>query len=144
MGVFFALISCLKEEIDLDDLSTEVAYERSIAMPLLYGSLGIEDFTDRGYDSLLITDGDTIKLYLIIDLGFSDTLELGDLGQDWEFEYFNLHHGFTNYLPIGLKLQFYLYDSALTQNLDTIFLAPPDSTFIKPAPVDGNGLVMED
>ncbi len=145
LALLFAFGACLKDEIDLDELSTDVAYQRSIAMPLVYGSLGIEDFTDSGYDSLLIVDGDTTKLYLIFDLGYTDTIPLGDLGQNMEFEYLYLHHGFTNSLPIGLDVQFYLYDSILAQNLDTIFLTDdPDVDFVLPAEIDGNGLVIED
>lgn len=145
VALFLAFGACLKDKIDLDDLSQEVAIERSIAMPLVYGALGIEDFTDRGYDSLLIADGDTIKLYLIVDLGFNDTIPLGELGQDMEFEYLYLHHGFTNSLPIGLDVQFYLYDSTISQNLDTIILKDdPTENFIPAAQVDGNGFVIED
>lgn len=145
LGLFFALVSCLKDEIDLDDLSKEVEIERSIAVPLIYGSLDVDDFTDEGWDSLLITDGDTIKLYLIEDLEFSDTLALGDLGQDLVFEYLYLHHGFTNYLPLGLDIRFYLYDSLISQNIDTITLVePPDTIFLSPAETDENGLVIEE
>jgi hypothetical protein len=146
LALLFAFGACLKDEIDLDDLSQDVAIQRSIAMPLVYGSLDIHDFTDADYDSLIIQqDGDTIKLYLIVDLGYTDTIPLGDLGQDMEFEYLYIHHGFTNSLPIGLDVQFYLYDSTISQNLDTIFLTDdPSVDFIPAAEVDGNGLVIED
>lgn len=143
--LLLALGGCLKEELDLDNLSTEVAFERSIAMPLIYSSLHIEDFTDGSWDSLIITDGDTIKLYLIIDLDFSDTIELGDLGKNMEFEYLYLYHGFTNSLPIGLDIQLILFDSVLSRNLDTIYLNDNHSElFLEPAVVDGNGMVIED
>jgi len=143
--VFFGFTGCLKEEIDFDNLSKDVAVEREIAMPLIYGSLQFEDFTELEYDSLLIWGDDTIRLYLVEDLGHSDTIQLGGLGEKMEINSLILHHAFTNSLPIGLEVQFYLYDSAQSRNLDTIILTDsPGELFILPAQVDANGLVMEE
>ncbi len=143
--VIFCFSACLKEEIDLDNLSSEMAVEHEFAMPLIYSSLRIEDFTDEGYDSLLIISGDTIKLYIIEDLDYSDTISLGDIGEDFDFDYIRLFHSFTNSLPIGLDMQFYLYDSVDKQNLDTIFLTEhPGEIFIEAAERNEDGLVIEE
>ncbi len=143
--LFSSLVACIKEEIDFDNLSGEIELERDIAMPLMHGSLQFEDFSDRDYDSLLIIDNDTIKLYLVENIGFTDTLPMTDLGTDIVFEFMNLHYEFINQLPVGLDIQFYLFDSIQSQNIDTIFLSDiPGKLFLDPAPVDNNGIVIDD
>jgi len=143
--VIFCFSACLKEEIDLDNLSTEVAIEQSRVLPLIYGSLKIEDFTDEGYDSLIIFGQDTFKLYIIEDLEYSDTISLRELGENFDFEYLHLLHHFTNYLPLSLDVQFYLFDSIYMQNLDTIFLIEdPDTIFLDAADRDEDGFVIEE
>jgi hypothetical protein len=143
--VVIAFAACLKEEIDMDNLDTEVAVPRSITLPLVYGSLYFDDFTTQQYDSLIVSQGDTIWLYVVNDFNVSDTLEIGDLGENMDFEYLDLHHGFANSLPIGMRMHIILYDSIHASILDTIYLADhPDSLFIEPAEVNSEGLVIED
>jgi hypothetical protein len=139
------LISCVDEEMSMSDLSKQIGMEREIAIPLIRGSLSFEDITGTTFDSLLISNGDTIKLYLVQDIGFDDTLAIGDLGENMDFEYIYLHHRFTNMFPVGLDLNFYLYDSIQAANIDTIFFSSgPGELFLPPAPVDNDGMVVLD
>jgi len=143
--VIFCFSACLKEEIDLDNLSTEVAIDQQRTLPLIFGSLKIEDFTDEGYDSLIITGQDTIKLYLIEDLEYSERISLHDLGSDFDFDYLTLYHHFTNSLPLSLDVRFCLYDSLSDQILDTIYLTEdPEELFLDAAECDEDGFVIEE
>lgn len=143
--IFLGMSACVKEEINLDDLSTEVGITRDIAMPLLKSSIAFEDVAGTAFDSLLIDGEDTVKLFLIQDITYIDTLPLGDLGEEYTFEYLNLHHGFTNMFPVGLDVEFYLYDSLISSNIDTIFLSnTPGEPLLIPAPVDEDGFVIEE
>jgi hypothetical protein len=137
--------ACIEDTIQLDNISNDIAIERQQALPLIRASFRFEDIAGHGYDSLIVQSGDTIFLYLIQDIGFHDTLKLGDMGKDIDFEYLNLYYKITSMFAVGLDLQFYLYDSVLSQNIDTIFFSrDPDHSFLEPAPVNANGLVIED
>jgi hypothetical protein len=61
------------------------------------------------------------------------------------FDYLNLHHTFTNMFPVGVDVQIYLHDSIARQNIDTIYLvSEPGEYLLPPAPVDEDGLVIEE
>ncbi len=138
------LVSCVKEEISLDNLSTEVGIEREIAMPLLKNSVEFENIAGTAFDSLLINGQDTIKLFLIQDIEYEDTISVSELAEGYTFDYLNIHNTFTNMFPVGLDLRFYLYDSLQSANIDTIYFSgSPDELFLIPAPTDSDGLVIE-
>jgi hypothetical protein len=138
-------VACIEDTIQLDNISNEIAYQRQQAIPLIRASFRFDDIAGHGYDSLIIQSGDTIFLYLIQDIGFHDTLRIGDLGKDINFDYINLYYQVTNMFAIGLDLNLYLYDSVLAGNIDTIrFSQEPGQLFLEPAPVNANGLVIED
>jgi hypothetical protein len=144
-GAFIGLIACIEDTVMLDNLSKDIAIERELPAPLVKTEFIFDDIAGHGYDSLIIQSGDTIFLYLVEDLGFRDTMELSEVGDEMEFEFVNLHYTITNMFPIGLDLQFYLYDSLMAQNIDTIWFSDiPGQLFLVPAPVDMNGLVIED
>jgi len=144
-GAFIGLNACIEDTVQLDNLSTDISYERELAAPLIKTEFIFDDIAGHGYDSLIIQSGDTIFLYLVEDLGFRDTMELSEMGDEMEFEFVNLHYTITNMFPIGLDLQFYLYDSLSAQNIDTIWFSDIyGEMFLMPAPVDMNGLVIED
>lgn len=135
--------ACIEDTIQVEDLSTEIEFEREIALPLLKGSLSFDDFAGHGYDSLIITSGDTIFLYLLENIALEDTVEKNEI--NIEFDYINLYYKITNMFPVGLDMKIYLYDSISGSNIDTVlFSNNPDSLFIQPAPSDANGLTLED
>jgi hypothetical protein len=139
------MIACVKEEIDLSTLSEDVGLEREIAIPLFNGSLMFEDITGGTFDSLLIDGIDTIKLFLIQDIEYEDTLSLGEFGEELDLEFLNIHNSFTNMFPVGMDVRIYLYDSLISSNIDTIYFSgDPDQLFLTPATTDNNGLVIEE
>jgi hypothetical protein len=146
VAIFMIVVyGCIEDTVQLDNLSSDVAIERELPAPLVKTEFIFEDIAGHGYDSLIIQSGDTIFLYLVEDLGFQDTMALGEEGEEMEFDFVNLHYTITNMFPIGLDIQFYLYDSLTAQNIDTIWFSDiPGQLFLVPAPVDMNGLVIED
>ena len=145
MGILTIVVSCVKDEFDLSDVSKDVKLERELAIPLVKGEFVFEDITDESWDSLIFEGGDTIKLYLIDGIEQTDTMPMGDELENMTFEYLNLHHTFTNMFPIGVDVQIYLHDSLSGQNIDTVYLSENHDEYLLPAaPVDTNGLVLED
>ena len=145
MLIALSLLACVDEDIELKDLSKKVGFERELAIPLVYGSLVFEEIAGDSFDSLLISGGDTIKLYLVDDISYEDTVSLAGVGENMDFEYVYLHHEFTNMFPVGLNVQFYLYDSIQASNIDTIYFSgSPNELFLPAAPIDDDGLVIED
>ncbi len=142
--LIFSVIACIEDTIQLEDVSTEMNVTKELAFPAINISLQFDDIAGHGYDSLIITSGDTIFLYLLEDIRLEDTIDLGGIGENMEFVFLNLHHKITNYFPVGLDLKLYLYDDATGQNIDTIWFSDPDELFIDPAPSDANGLAIED
>jgi hypothetical protein len=144
--LFFGAWACIKDTIQLEDISGDMAYEREISIPVIKGSLTFDDIAGHGYDSLVILQsGDTIFIYLNNDLGFNDTIAIGEQGENMDFDFINVHYKITNMFPVGLDLRMYLHDSVTNQNMDTIwFSGTPGEIFIKPAPSDINGLTVED
>jgi hypothetical protein len=112
--ILFALLTaCIEDTVHLEDLSTERSYEYELPAPLVKTEFVFDDIAGHGYDSLIIQSGDTIFLYLVEDLGFMDTVELGETGDEMDFEFVNLHYTITNMFPIGLDVQFFQYGSAM-------------------------------
>ncbi len=145
MALFIGTLACIEDTIQLEDLSTKQNFTRQIVIPVLQGSLKFDDLAGHGYDSLIITSGDTIFLYLLEDINLEDTIELGDLGQNIEFEFIEIHCKNTNWFPVGLDLRLYLYNDSTGANIDTIwFSSTPGELFIEPATSDANGLTIDD
>jgi hypothetical protein len=143
-ALLLAFAACIEDTIQLNDISKDIAIERQHAMPLIKTSLTFENLAGS-YDSIMFYMGDTIFLYLNDDIGFSDTMKMSDMGENIEFDFFNLHYKVTNMFPIGLDMKIYLYDSLLAQNIDTIWFSEiPGELFIEPAPVDENDLAILD
>lgn len=137
LPILFLLVvvsSCKKEDLDFSKFSDDRKFERTIAMPLIYGDLYLSDFITS--DSILILEGDS---------SFTDTIGLdlssGDLA-NFELEFFDLYHSAKNYLPVGLNLWFVSYDSASAQNIDT-FRFSDEKLYLPPAMLDNNGNVIE-
>ncbi len=142
--LFFIALACIEDTIQLEDISQEINYERQIVLPVLKGSLKFDDLAGHGYDSLIITSGDTIFLYLLEDVLLEDTIELGDMGQNVEFEFIEIHCKNLNIFPVGLDLRLYLHNDSISENIDTIWFSDtPGELFIQPAPSDANGLAIE-
>lgn len=145
LGLLTLLVSCVEERINLSDLSDEVRVEREIAAPIIRASFLFDDFAGNGADSLIINALDTIKLFNLEDIRFQDTVSLGELGEDIDFEYINLYHTVTNMFPVGLDLRLYMYDSISAQNIDTIWFSnTPGELFLQPAPLNEDELVIEE
>lgn len=114
-------------------------------------------FTNPGADSVTATnfvlqdsriDVDLeveIPLEFRADLTYRDTMKLDDFGdlENTTINYANLHYKFENYFPVGFNASLVLYDSINMQNIDEIYLTEdPNEYFLKPAPVDVNGIVI--
>ncbi|MBN1951236.1 MAG: hypothetical protein JW801_08525 [Bacteroidales bacterium] len=141
-----ALFSCIKETIQLNDVSREIEAERSFAMPLLKTALTFGDFSDQEYDGLEIINTDTVKLYFIEDIGYEDTVDFAGIPFDFKdiiIEYAYLHHSSYNMLPVGLRLSLIMYNDSLGENIDTVAFGDATGEFLRPAPNDDNGLAIE-
>lgn len=145
--LLIGLTACIKDTIILDDLSNDILLEFEIPIPLVKANFIFEDLAGDGYDSVIYeTSGDTIKLFLVDSLDLEvDTVDLGDMEEDIDFEYVYLHHTITNMFPVGLDLRIYLYDSVISENIDTIWFSnTPGEIFLQAAATDTNELVIED
>jgi hypothetical protein len=142
------LSSCIKETIQLNNVSRDVDVERSFAMPLLKASLTFGDFSDQEYDGLEFIGSDTIKLYFIEDISYQDTIDFNGLPFEFNnltIEYANLYHKSRNMLPLGLRLNLFLFNDTLNQNVDTIsFNDQAGGDFLVAPQINSNGLVIED
>ena len=141
---FLLLSACKKDELDLDKFSKTIEIEREQALPLVQGSFSFEDIAGHGYDSLEtnISGFDTIFLYLLDNIDFSDTLTLSDFGSNLDVEFIKLYHSFTNGFPIGLDIHVYLYDSVQGAIIDSIPLnKKPDTVFLEPSTPGSDGIV---
>ena len=145
--LIFSVIACIEDTIQLEDISTDMDVTKEIAAPAVNIFLQFDDIAGHGYDSLdFLINGDTIFLYLLEDIRYEDTLDLGvgDNSGDLELELLNLHYRITNYFPVGLDMKIYLYNDSTQQNVDTIWFSGPDELFIDPAPNDANGITIDD
>lgn len=146
MLLVFGLFGCIEDTVQLENLSGDVEVERQIAIPLLQASLVFENLAGDSFDDFeLLSNGDTVKLYLVDDISYEDTVEFGELGVNMDFEYIRIHHSVTNMFPVGLDLRLYLHNTEEGENVDTIwFSGTPGELFLNPAPVDADDLVIEE
>lgn len=63
--------ACKKEELDLSNISKDIRLELDFAGPLVLGEFIISDFIEEDEDSILIIEGDTVKLFIREDSLFS-------------------------------------------------------------------------
>lgn len=122
--------SCKRDDLDMDKFSDRFKLERTIAFPLAFGSIFLEDFMEET-DSVLIIETDSI---------FTDTFgfDIGDEADDFELEYFKLYHNTANFLPLAADLMLVSFDSVTQRNLDTIKFVE-NNVFLQPAPIDSDG-----
>ena len=69
IGIAF-ISSCKKDTLDFDKFSDNFKMERSLAAPVVFGEIGISELVEGTEDSVLIVDGDTVKLYMRVDSVF--------------------------------------------------------------------------
>lgn len=124
------VISCKRDDLDMDKFSDRFRVEREIGFPLAYGSVYLKDFMEET-DSILIIETDS---------SFTDTIEfsVGDETDEFELEYFSLYHKTANYLPVAADLMLVSFDSVTQRNLDTIRFVE-NNVFLQAAPIDGEG-----
>lgn len=80
--------SCKRDELDFDKLSTRMALEQQLAAPLAYGELTVEKLFQEDSDTLLVIDGDTVKLVLEVDSIFHAVVrDLLDIPQQKTTDY---------------------------------------------------------
>lgn len=128
--------ACKRDELDMDKFSDRLMIERTLAMPLVYGTVYLRNFVG-GTDSILIIETDTAFTDTIgFDFGDEDNI------QSFEVEYFRLHHKTKNYLPVAFDLWLVSYDSITQTNLDTIKFKE-NGYFLEAAPIDGSGNPIE-
>jgi hypothetical protein len=117
-----------------------------MSLPLVNATLVFEDFFGESSSDTIIGI-DTVMLYVMEDLSFSDTLEFGGIplpDMDFLFDYIYLHHSTTNMFPIGLSLGLVMYNDSIGENIDTIDMnGPSGEPFIQVPDVFPNGLVDE-
>lgn len=134
--IILVFSACKRDELDMDKFSDRFMIERTLAIPLVYGTVYLSNFTGDA-DSVLIIKTDT---------SFTDTvgLNIADSNniKDFELEYFRLHHNTKNYLPVAFDLWFVSYDSITQTNLDTIRFVE-DGYFLDAAPIDSSGNPIE-
>lgn len=80
-GILLACISsCKRDDLDFDKLSEQIAMERQIAMPLVFGEFTVLEMSENSEDSLIVIDGDTVKLVYsqdsVIDVPVKELLNI--------------------------------------------------------------------
>lgn len=80
-GILLACISsCKRDDLDFDKLSEQIAMERQIAMPLVFGEFTVLEMSENSEDSLIVIDGDTVKLVYsqdsVIDVPVKELLSI--------------------------------------------------------------------
>jgi hypothetical protein len=133
--LLFLVVSCMRDELDIDKAARTIEVQRDIAVPLIHGDIQFSDLLGDGADSIITIEGDTV---------FQDTvsLDLPDDLKNFTINFVNLPYHSKCFLPIGGNLALILYDSVSRQTLDTIKFAQ-SGLFLTPAPIDGNGNVIE-
>ena len=61
-GLILFSSSCKRDELDFSKQSDRIELERQLAAPLVYGEMNINDMLEESDDSLLVIDGDTVKM----------------------------------------------------------------------------------
>lgn len=80
--------SCKQETLDFDKLSNLKAIEQQVAAPLAYGNITIDKLIENDEDSLIVVDGDTVKLVFTQDSVFHVTVrELMDIPEQTTTDY---------------------------------------------------------
>ena len=75
LSLVIALFSCQKEPIDLSNVSDQIVVDRLQALPLAYGSFSIEELLNTDDDTLIVVDGDTLKLVYTDDTVFTYSVD---------------------------------------------------------------------
>lgn len=74
--------SCKRDEIDINKISNRISVEQQIAAPLFYGEITIDKLIEDNKDTLLIIDGDTVKLVIsqdsIVNIAVKELLDIPD------------------------------------------------------------------
>ena len=135
--IIMVFSACKRDELDMDKFSDKITIERTLAMPLVYGTIYLRNFIND-VDSVLIIETDT-SFTDTVGINFSDST--GNI-KDFELEYFRLHHNTKNYLPVAFDLWFVSYDSISQTNLDTIRFVE-NGYFLQAAPIDNSGNPIE-
>ena len=72
-GIMLILIvlGCKRDELDLDKISKKFVVERDVAMPLIRGSFNFGEMIEESEDSILVINGDTVKMVIQADSLFN-------------------------------------------------------------------------
>jgi hypothetical protein len=138
------LSSCIKDNFDLDRLSTEMEFEPGFAAPFLYGSFDMDDLVDvLDSNDYSLEDEDGLRYYLV----YADTIYSVDETVALDFEltedmvtYFQIKLGAINEMAIETHMQIYLEDENHVV-LDSVF--DMQGIVVKPSSIDSDGKLLE-
>jgi len=144
LSMVLLISSCIKDNFDLDTLSTEMELTPDLVLPLIYGAFDMDDLVevlDTGDYSL--EDGDGTRYYLV----FPDTIysldETVDFSSDFNedvVDYLQIKVNTVNEMAIRMVLQIYLEDEN-HEVLGTFF--DNEGVLLDPAQIDDDGKLLE-
>lgn len=147
-GFFFAglvlLSSCVKDNFDLDRLSTEMELEPALAAPLLFGSFNMDDLVgvmDTIDYSLKDEEGE--RYYLVYPdtvYSLSDTVGFSTGLEEDRVTSLDLYIKSRNELAIRMEMQIYMVDENNVV-LDSVY--DGQGLILGPAEIDSDGELLE-
>jgi hypothetical protein len=138
--------ACQKGEMDFNKKSNYYDVDREISLPLVYGKISFDDLLNVVPDTFEIIDYiDTLNIYYNLEYDHVDTLKMSKLSKNISVDFAKLFYWFTNEFPVGLDTKIYMLDTIHQVIIDSIlFTNVPGQIFLQPAPVDVNGIVIQD
>ncbi|MCP4312746.1 MAG: hypothetical protein GY790_15900 [Bacteroidetes bacterium] len=136
--------SCLKDNFDLNRLSTEMEFEPDLAAPLLFGSFDMDDLAeviDSG-DYSMIDDEGLVYYLVYADTIYSvdETVNFDNGLEDDMVIFFQINLSTVNELAIETRLQVYLEDENHVV-LDSVF--DMEGIVVESSSIDNNGKLVE-
>jgi hypothetical protein len=146
VSLILLVSACQKGELDFSKKSNYYDVEREIAIPLVYGNMDFNDLLNVDPDTLEIFHLlDTLNVYYNLEYDHQDTIKLGKIDKNISVQFAKLYYWFKNQFPIGLDTRIYMLDTIHSVIIDSIlFNSNPGEVFLQPAPVDTNGIVIQD
>jgi hypothetical protein len=146
VALALTISACQKGELDFNKQSNYYDVEREISIPLVHGTLAFNDLLNVVPDTLEIYNLlDTLDIYYNLEYDHRDTIKLNLVDSNIYIKYAKLYYWFTNEFPVGLDSRIYMLDTIHSVIIDSIlFNTNPSDIFLHAAPVDSNGIVIQD
>ncbi|MBN2349360.1 MAG: hypothetical protein JXJ22_11005 [Bacteroidales bacterium] len=113
-GIILMASACMKDQLDLENISNEIELNPSLAAPIVKGEFTIKDLFSDNEDSVFVFEGDSIKIVFrqdsIFSFNFNDFTSIPDQGST------DINFTFPLYIPALMPDSVYL-DSTVVYEL---------------------------